>query len=47
MKTNTNRIFTGTAGVYYVMYQLAARGFHASSWSFRWVTKRLNSTDSE
>jgi len=31
MKTNTKRIFTGTAGVYYVMYQLAARGFHASS----------------
>ena len=23
-------IFTGTAGVYYVMYQLALRGFHAS-----------------
>jgi hypothetical protein len=30
MKANTKRIFTGTAGVYYVMYQLAARGFHAS-----------------
>ena len=30
MKSNTKRIFTGTAGVYYVMYQLAARGFHAS-----------------
>jgi hypothetical protein len=23
-------IFTGTAGVYYVMYELASRGFHAS-----------------
>jgi hypothetical protein len=31
MKATTKRIFTGTAGVYYVMYQLAARGFHASS----------------
>jgi hypothetical protein len=30
VKANTKRIFTGTAGVYYVMYQLAARGFHAS-----------------
>ena len=30
MKSNTKRIFTGTAGVYYVMYELAARGFHAS-----------------
>jgi hypothetical protein len=30
MKANTKRIFTGTAGVYYVMYQLASRGFHAS-----------------
>jgi hypothetical protein len=27
---SAKRIFTGTAGVYYVMYQLAARGFHAS-----------------
>lgn len=31
MKANTKRIFTGTAGVYYVMYELAARGFHASA----------------
>jgi hypothetical protein len=30
MQANTKRIFTGTAGVYYVMFQLAARGFHAS-----------------
>lgn len=30
MRDNTKRIFTGTAGVYYVSYQLAARGFHAS-----------------
>src|SRR5947209_20547840 len=30
MNENTKRIFTGTAGVFYVMYQLAARGFHAS-----------------
>jgi hypothetical protein len=30
MKPNTKHIFTGTAGVYYVMYKLAARGFHAS-----------------
>ncbi len=30
MNKKTKRIFTGTAGVYYVMYQLAARGFHAS-----------------
>lgn len=30
MRNNTKRIFTGTAGVYYVMYQLGARGFHAS-----------------
>jgi hypothetical protein len=26
----SKRIFTGTAGVYYFMYQLAASGFHAS-----------------
>jgi hypothetical protein len=30
MNKKTKRIFTGTAGVYYVMYQLAVRGFHAS-----------------
>ena len=30
MASGSKRIFTGTAGVYYVMYQLAARGFHAS-----------------
>ncbi len=27
---SAQRILTGTAAVYYVMYQLAARGFHAS-----------------
>lgn len=26
----SKRIFTGTAGVYYVMYQLAAKGYHAA-----------------
>lgn len=30
MSPGSKRILTGTAGVYYVMYQLAARGFHAS-----------------
>lgn len=30
MSPGSKRVFTGTAGVYYVMYQLAARGFHAS-----------------
>lgn len=30
LNPNTKRIFTGTAGVYYVMYQLASHGYHAS-----------------
>jgi hypothetical protein len=30
MSKQTKRIFTGTAGVYYVMYQLARKHFHAS-----------------
>jgi hypothetical protein len=30
MSQEFKRIFTGTAGVYYVMYQLASQGFHAS-----------------
>jgi hypothetical protein len=30
MRSNSKGIFTGTAGVYYVMYRLAAQGYHAS-----------------